>query len=80
MRIFDNQRSKFYTTLMQKYIEKMKIELEELSGRINRAEKAIENPPFDSDKNGIELLKKQVSAMRAYREILQERIDYEVSK
>ena len=65
---------------MQKYIEKMKIELEELSGRINRAEKAIENPPFDSDKNGIELLKKQVSAMRAYREILQERIDYEVSK
>jgi hypothetical protein len=65
---------------MQKYIERMKIELEELSGRINRAEKAIENPPFDSDKNGIELLKKQVSAMRAYREILQERIDYEVSK
>ena len=65
---------------MQKYIEKMKIELEELSSRINRAEKAIENPPFNSDKNGIELLKKQVSAMRAYREILQERIDYEVSK
>jgi hypothetical protein len=65
---------------MQKYIERMKIELEELSGRINRAEKAIENPPFDSDKNGIELLKKQVTAMRAYREILQERIDYEVSK
>ena len=80
MRIFDNQRSKFYTTFMQKYIEKMKVELEELSGRINRAEKAIENPPFNSDKNGIELLKKQVSAMRAYREILQERIDYEVSK
>lgn len=80
MRIFDNQRSKFYTTFMQKYIEKMKAELSELESRIKKCEKAIENPPFDSDKNGIELLKKQVSAMRAYREILQERIDYEVSK
>lgn len=65
---------------MQKCIEKMKIELEELSGRIKRSENAIENPPFGSDNKGIELLKKQVSAMRAYREILQERIDYEVSK
>lgn len=65
---------------MQKYIERMKTELAELNGRIGRAEKAIENPPFGSDNKGIELLKKQVSAMRAYREILQERIDYEVSK
>lgn len=65
---------------MKQYIERMKIELADLSGKIGRAERAIENPPFDSDKNGIELLKKQVTAMRAYREILQERIDYEVSK
>lgn len=65
---------------MQKYIERMKIELADLNGKIGRNEKAIENPPFDSDSNGIELLKKQVTAMRAYREILQERIDYEVSK
>lgn len=65
---------------MQKYIERMKVELAELSGKIGRAEKAIENPPYGSDNNGIELLKKQVTAMRVYREILQERINYEVSK
>lgn len=65
---------------MQKYIERMKVELTDLNGKIGRAEKAIENPLFDSDSKGIELLKKQVTAMRAYREILQERIDYEVSK
>ena len=58
----------------------MKVELAELSGKIGRAEKAIENPPYGSDNNGIELLKKQVTAMRVYREILQERINYEVSK
>ena len=78
--IFDNIKKTEYTKIMQKYIEKMKVELTELSGKISRAEKAIENPPYGSDNNGVELLKKQVTAMRAYREILQERIDYEVSK
>lgn len=65
---------------MQKYIERMKIEKTELDGRINKAEKAIENPPFDSDAVGIDLLKKQVRTMRVYQEILQQRIDYEVGK
>ena len=65
---------------MQKYIEKMKIEKEELDGRISRAEKAIENPPYGSDSAGIDLLKKQVRAMRVYQEILQQRIEYEVGK
>ena len=65
---------------MKKYIERMKIELADLNGKIGRAEEAIENPLYGSDSNGIELLKKQVTAMRAYREILQERINYEVSK
>ena len=65
---------------MQKYIERMKIEKEELDGRINRAEKAIENPPYGSDNVGIDLLKKQVRAMRVYQEILQQRIEYEVGK
>lgn len=58
----------------------MKTEEAELNGRIIRAEKAIENPPFDSDKYGIELLKKQVRVMRVYQEILQQRIKYEVGK
>ena len=65
---------------MQKYIEKMKIEKEELDSRIARAEKAIENPPYGSDSTGIDLLKKQVRAMRVYQEILQQRIEYEVGK
>ena len=65
---------------MKKYIERMKTEETELNGRIIRAEKAIENPPFDSDKYGIELLKKQVRAMRVYQEVLKQRIDYEVNK
>ena len=65
---------------MQKYIEKMKIELDELKGRISRAEKAIEQPPYGSDKNGIELLKQQVRAMRVYQEVLEKRIEYEVNK
>lgn len=65
---------------MKKYIERMKTEEAELNGRIIRAEKAIENPPFDSDKYGIELLKKQVRVMRVYQEILQQRIKYEVGK
>lgn len=65
---------------MQKYIERMKVEKKELDGRINRAEKAIKNPPFGSNTVGIDLLKKQVRAMRVYQEILQQRIDYEVGK
>ncbi len=65
---------------MQKYIEKMKTELEELNGRINRAEKAIDNSPYGSDTAGIDLLKKQVRAMRVYQEVLKQRIDYEVNK
>ena len=65
---------------MQKYIEKMKAEESELDGRIKKAEKAIENPPFGSDAFGIDLLKKQVRAMRVYQEILQQRIEYEVGK
>lgn len=65
---------------MQKYIERMKTEKEELDGRINRAEKAIANPPYDSDSVGIDLLKKQVRAMRVYQEVLQQRIEYEVGK
>ena len=65
---------------MKKYVERMKVELTELDVRIRKAEKAVENPPFGSDEKGLELLKKQITAMRAYREILKERIDYEVKK
>ena len=62
---------------MQKYLERMITEKQELDGRIQRAEKVIENPPFDSDSKGIELLKKQVESMKVYQQILHDRIIYE---
>lgn len=65
---------------MQKYIERMKAEESELDGRIKKAEKAIENPPFGSDKRGLGLLKEQVEKMKAYSVVLHQRIEYEVSK
>ena len=65
---------------MQKYIEKMKTEAQELDARIKRAEKAIENPPFNAGAKGIELLKSQLQYMKGYSEVLHERIDYEVGK
>lgn len=65
---------------MQKYIERMIEEKKELAGRINRATKAVENPPFGSDKKGLSLLAKQIEAMKSYETVLAERIDYEMGK
>ena len=65
---------------MQKYIERMKIEVKELDDRISKAEKALENPPFGSDKRGLDLLSEQVKKMKAYSVVLHQRIEYEVSK
>lgn len=65
---------------MKQYIERMKVESKELESRIKRNLAIIENPPYDSDEKGLDMLKKQVTAMRAYADILTERIDYEVSK
>lgn len=65
---------------MQKYIERMIEEKKELAGRINRASKAVGNPPFGSDKHGLSLLAKQIEVMKSYENILEERIDYELGK
>ena len=65
---------------MQKYIEKMIAEEKELNDRIAKAEKAIENPPFGSDTEGLNLLETQVGFMKSYSEVLHRRIDYEVAK
>lgn len=65
---------------MQKYIEKMKIEAKDLEARIKKNLQIIDNPPYDSDETGLEMLKKQVTAQRAYLAILNERIEYEVAK
>ena len=69
-----------YTVPMQKYIERMIEEKKELSGKISRAVKAVENPPYGSDKHGLLLLADQVNAMKEYERILEERIDYERNK
>lgn len=65
---------------MQKYIERMITERNELNGRINRAKKAVEVPPYGSDKKGILLLAEQIKAMQEYERILAERIEYEEKK
>lgn len=65
---------------MQKYIERMIEEKKDLSGKISRASKALENPPYGSDKHGLELLSKQVEIMKSYETVLAERIEYEMGK
>lgn len=65
---------------MQKYIERMIEEKKELAGKINRASKAVENPPFGSDKHGLSLLAEQIEIMKSYEQKLEERIEYERGK
>jgi hypothetical protein len=65
---------------MPKYIERMTVECDELKGRINRAKKAVENPPFGSTLEGLNLLEAQIEAMERYLAILEKRIEYEKSK
>lgn len=65
---------------MQKYIERMIEEKKELAGKINRASKAVENPPFGSDKHGLLLLAEQIKIMKSYEQKLEERIEYERGK
>ena len=65
---------------MKEYIKRMQAEIEELEGRIKRADKAIQNPPYNADKKSIDLLKQQVEYMRGYSDILHQRLEYEVNK
>jgi tRNA1(Val) A37 N6-methylase TrmN6 len=65
---------------MKEYIKRMQAEKEELEGRIKRADKAIQNPPYNADEKSIELLKQQVEYMRGYSDILHQRLEYEVNK
>ena len=48
---------------MKEFVKRMLIERDDLRGKIKRAKKAIENPPFTSDAEGLEMLKKQVEGM-----------------
>ena len=65
---------------MQKFVERMITERNDLKGRICRANKAIENPPFGSDKEGMKMLSQQVTAMESYLYWLEKRIEKERGK
>ena len=65
---------------MQKYIERMKVEAEELDSRIKKARAALAEPPYGIDAEGLRLLGLQISAMESYSVILHQRIKHEVSK
>ena len=65
---------------MQHYLERMVNEKEDLEGKIKRAKKAIENPPYGMDKTQSALLVKQVKAMEEHLACLTERIEYDTHK
>lgn len=65
---------------MQHYLERMVNEKEDLEGKIKRAKKAIENPPYGMDKTQTTLLVKQVKAMEECLACLTERIEYDTHK
>lgn len=65
---------------MKKYVERMATEKKELEDKITKAERAISAEPYDMTNQGKELLLKQIVAMKQYRDILQERYDYEAGR
>lgn len=65
---------------MQKFVERMITERDDLKGKISKARKAIEAPPFGTDKTDIELLSMQVEAMDTYMFWLEKRINRELDK
>lgn len=62
---------------MQKFVEKMIIERNDLKGKIRKNEKVINNPPYGSDKEGLQMLSKQLEAMKEYLHWLDLRIEKE---
>lgn len=65
---------------MQEYVKRMIIEKEDLEGKIKKAKKAIENPPFGADTEGMNLLNTQVGFMEQYLDVLKRRIEHEEGK
>jgi hypothetical protein len=62
---------------MKQFVEKMKVELKELKGRIAKAEQIVATKPFGADKTSIDLLKSQIQYMQGYASFLEQRIEYE---
>ena len=60
---------------MQNYLARMMTERDDLKGKISRAKKAVENPPFNAKR--LDLLSKQITYMEGYLEVLEQRISLE---
>ena len=65
---------------MQEYLKRMYSERDDLAGKIKRAKKAVVNPPFGSDTEGIRMLAEQIKPMESYLYWLNERIEHEEKK
>ena len=62
---------------MQDYVKRMIIERDDLVGKIKRAKKAVENPPYGASANGLRMLSEQIKAMEQYEYWLSERLKLE---
>lgn len=60
---------------MTQHLEKMKREKADLEGKIKKAVKAVEQPPYGMGKNQIMLLAEQIKYMQGYLECLNARIE-----
>ena len=63
---------------MQEFVKKMIVERDDLKGKIKKAKKAVENPPYGSTTDGLRMLSEQITAMEQYLCWLEKRIDKEV--
>ena len=59
---------------MPDYLKRMLQEKEDLEGKIKKAKKAIENQPFGTDQEDMNLLETQVGYMEQYLDVLNRRI------
>lgn len=65
---------------MENYIVKMYTEKKDLEGKIKRLKAALENKSLRLQPYQIDVMKRQLSAMEDYCEILTERIAFENKK
>ena len=59
---------------MPEYVKKMLQEKEDLEGKIKRAKKAVENPPYGMDLEDKNFLETQIGYMEQYLDVLNRRI------
>jgi hypothetical protein len=65
---------------MKEYIQRMVAEKKELESKIDKANKAIKNPPYGMDEKDKNYLIAQVGYMETYKDILERRIKYDSAK